>query len=141
MGSGKRIWELVKELDAIRSLAFLLAPLTVGGVSAMLSILDVPAWGIALGATIAGSVLLFIVSNMLFNHFARQAEVRNRQAEARRIRAGQGLLEIIDSLYKDKVDKLLFESRFKALEDRLAGTPESYPFTEWLRRKRDEEST
>ena len=133
MGRLKRIWELVKELDAIRSLVFLLAPLPVGGVSAMLSILDVPTWGIALGATIAGSVLLFIVTNMLFNHY-------DRQTEERRIHIGEGLLELIDSLYKEKVDKLLFESRFKALEDRLAGTPESYPFTEWLRRKRDEES-
>ena len=140
MGSGKRIWELVKEFDAIRSLVFLLAPLIVGGVSAMLSLLDVPAWGIALGATIAGSVLLFIVTNMLFSHYARQAEARNRQAEARRIHTLEGLLELIDSLYKEKVDKLLFDSRIKAIEDRLAGTPELYSFTEWLRRKRDEES-
>ena len=141
MGSGKRIWELVKELDAIRSLVFLLAPLIVGSVSAMLSILDVPTWGIALGSTIAGSVLLFIVTNMLFNHYARQTEERTRQTEAQRIHIWEGLLALIDSLYKEKVDKLLFESRFKALEDRLAGTPELYPFTEWLRRKRDEEST
>ena len=105
----------------------------------MLSILDVPTWGIALGATIAGSVLLLIVSNMFFDHYARQREERTRQIEARRKHIGEGLLELIDSLYKEKVDKLLFESRFKALEDRLAGTPESYPFTEWLRRKRDED--
>ena len=103
----------------------------------MLSILDVPTWGIALGATIAGSVLLFIVTNMLFNHYARQAEARNRQAEERRIHTWEGLLELIDSLHKEKVDKLLFDSLIKAIEDNLAGTPESYPFTKWLRRKRD----
>ena len=78
---------------------------------------------------------------MLFNHYARQAEARTRQAEARRIHTWEGLLALIDSLYKEKVDKLLFESRFKALEDRLAGTPEFYPFTEWLRRKHEEDAT
>ena len=78
----------------------------------MLSILDVPTWGIALGATIAGSVLLFIVANMLFNHYARQTEERTRQTEERRIHIGEGLLELIDSLYKEKVDSLV-KTRFE----------------------------
>ena len=92
----------------------------------MLSFLNLPAWGIALGGTIACAVLIHIGANMLFRAY-------DRRTGEQRQRVGEGLLKLIDSLHQNKADDLLVKDLIRRIERMEPNNPPRlHPFTDWL---------
>ena len=90
----------------------------------MLSFLDLPARGTALGGTIACAVLIHIGANML-------SPAYDRRTGEQRQRVGEGLLKLIDSLHQSKPDDLLGKDLIRRIERmELDNPPRLQPFTD-----------